>query len=122
MSGKLCFAVGGGFARRAASRPPRSNTASASAFPSPQLGNEEKSEIGEALRSRSFRHAEVDDLRHGRAVGQGDENVRGLEVAVDDPFLMRVLHRVADGDEELEPVRGRQVVLVAILRDANPAH
>jgi hypothetical protein len=33
-----------------------------------------------------------------------DQDVRRLDVAVDDPFLMGVLDRVADGDEQLEPL------------------
>ena len=41
---------------------------------------------------------------------------------MDDPLLMRVLHGVADGDEELEPLRGREVGLVAVIGDANAAH
>jgi hypothetical protein len=34
---------------------------------------------------------------------QRDEDVRGLQIAVNDAFLMSVLHRVANGDEEREP-------------------
>ena len=40
---------------------------------------------------------------------QRDEDVRRLEVAVDDPLLVGVLHRVADADEELEPLVGREL-------------
>src|SRR5262245_42557276 len=47
-------------------------------------------------------HAEVDDLRHGPAVVQGDQHVGRLDVAVDDPLLMRVLHRLADRHEQLQ--------------------
>ena len=41
---------------------------------------------------------------------------------MDDPFLMGVLERVADGDEEPEPVRGRERGLVAVVGDADAAH
>ncbi len=41
----------------------------------------------------------------------------GLQVAVDDPLLVGVLHRLADGDEQLQPGRDRQPVAVAILGD-----
>ena len=40
-----------------------------------------------------------------------------LDVAVDDALLMRVLHRLADRDEQLQPLAGGQVLLVAVLRD-----
>ena len=36
------------------------------------------------------------------AVG-GDQDVRGLEVAVDDEVLVRVLHRLADLAEQRQP-------------------
>ena len=40
----------------------------------------------------------------GFAVVDRHEDVRRLEIAMDDPFLMRVLHRLADRDEQLEPL------------------
>jgi hypothetical protein len=45
-----------------------------------------------------------------------DEDVRRLDVAVDDPFLVRVLNRLADFDEQVEPFLGREMILIAILR------
>ena len=39
-----------------------------------------------------------------------------LEVAVDDAFLVGVLHRLADRDEQLQPLAGRELVLVADTR------
>ena len=48
--------------------------------------------------------AEVDHLRHRHAVVQRDQDVRRLDVAVDDPLLVRVLDRLADLDEQVEPV------------------
>ena len=69
------------------------------------------------LRPGRLGHAEVDDLGHRPAVVQGDQDVRGLEVAVDDPLLVRVLHRLADRDEQLQPLAGRQPPLVAVLGD-----
>ena len=41
-------------------------------------------------------HAEVDDFGHRLAVVFGDEDVRRLEVAVDDALLMGVLDGLAD--------------------------
>ena len=45
-------------------------------------------------------------LGTGDAVVQRDQDVRRLEVAVDDPLLVRVLHRLADLDEQLQPLGG----------------
>ena len=45
--------------------------------------------------------AEVDDLRRDTIAFIGDEDVRGLQIAVDDALLMSVMHRLADGDEKL---------------------
>ena len=35
---------------------------------------------------------------------QRDQHVRGLDIAVDDPLLVRVLHCLADQHEQLEPL------------------
>jgi len=48
-----------------------------------------------------------------------DEDVRGLEVAVDDPFLMGVLDGLANRNEQLQPLAGRELMVVAELRDRN---
>ena len=50
------------------------------------------------------------------AVLDGDQDVRGLEVPVDDRLLVGVLDPVADLHEELQPLRGRQPVPVAVAR------
>ena len=39
---------------------------------------------------------------------------------MDDAFLMRVLHRVADRNEEPEPFRSRKPRLIAVLGDFFP--
>ena len=46
-----------------------------------------------------------------------DEDVRRLEVAVDDPLLVGVLDRLADRHEQLEPLARRELLLVAVLGD-----
>ena len=67
-------------------------------------------------------HAEVDHLGHRRAVVQRDQDVGGLEVAVDDPFLMGVLHGLADRHEQLEPLaRSKGCSSVAELGDRDAA-
>jgi hypothetical protein len=53
---------------------------------------------------------------------QSDEDVGGLEVAVDDPLLVGVLNGLADLDEKIQPLAGRQLVLVAELCDRNASH
>jgi len=44
-------------------------------------------------------HAKVDHLGHGLAVIQRHQYVGRLDVAMDDALLVRVLDRLADGDE-----------------------
>ena len=51
-------------------------------------------------------HAEVDDLGDRAIVVVGHQDVGGLQVAVDDPLLMGVLDGLANGDEQLQPLRG----------------
>jgi hypothetical protein len=46
-----------------------------------------------------FRQAEIENL--GLAAG-GDENVRGLDVAMNDPFLVRRVQRIGNLDGETE--------------------
>jgi hypothetical protein len=53
-----------------------------------------------------FGDAEVDHLGHRLAIMRGDQHVRRLDVAVDDPLLMGVLDRLADGDEDIQPFFG----------------
>jgi len=50
---------------------------------------------------------------------QGDQDVGGLEVAVDDPFLMGVLDGLADQDEQIKSLARREVGLIAVLGDGN---
>ena len=64
--------------------------------------------VGQLLAGR-LGDAEVDDLRHRRAVVQRHQDVRRLEVAVDDALLVGVLHGLADLDEQLQPLAERQV-------------
>ena len=54
---------------------------------------------------RRLGNAEVDHLRHRHPVVQRHQDVRGLDVPVDDPLLVRVLNGVADLDEQIQPLR-----------------
>ena len=72
--------------------------------------------------ARRLRDAEVDHLGHRLVVVQGNQHVRGLDVAVDDAFLMGVLDCVADGHEEFEALFGRHLPGVAELGDRRALH
>ena len=87
-----------------------------------QLGVSEDGLVREPQIRRGLGDAEVDHLRHRHTVVLADENVRGLEVAVDDAFLVRMLDRVTDLDEKLQPFRGGEVVSITKLGDADAFH
>ena len=53
-------------------------------------------------------HAEVDHLGHRLAVVQRDQDVGRLDVAMDDAFLMGVLHGLADRNEQFQAFARRQ--------------
>ena len=63
----------------------------------------EQRPLGQPLVDR-LGDAEVDDLGHRLAVVERDQDVRRLDVAVDDPLLVGVLDRLADRDEQLQPL------------------
>src|ERR1019366_2032598 len=63
--------------------------------------------VGQSLPCRCFGDAEVNDLGRGRAtLLQGDQDIRRLDVAVDDAFLVRVLNGAADLDEKVQALFG----------------
>ena len=72
--------------------------------------------------ARRLGNAEVDDFRLGPAVHCRHQDVARLQVTVDDPFLVRVLHRLADLDEQFEPGPHGQPLPVAVLDDGRPIH
>jgi hypothetical protein len=78
----------------------------------------EQGPLGQLLLGR-LGHAEVDHLRHRLAVVEGDHDVGRLDVAVNDPFLVGVLDRLADRHEQLQPLARRQAVVVAVLGDGH---
>jgi hypothetical protein len=69
-----------------------------------------------------FRDSEVDDLRHRLAVRVFDQDVAGLEVAVDDALLVRVLDRLADLHEQRQARAPVERVLVAEARERSAVH
>ncbi len=82
--------------------------------------------IGEALVGqplfRRLGHSEIDHFWRRSAVDLGHQHVARLEVAVNDPLLVRVLHRMADQHEQLQPGPDREPGAVAILGDWHPIH
>ena len=65
--------------------------------------------LGELL-AGGLGHAEVDHLGHRFAVVQCDQNVGRLQIAVDDPFLMGMLHRLANRHEQFQAFLRRESV------------
>ena len=57
-----------------------------------------------------------------RAVLDADEDVAGYEVAVDEASLVGVWHRAADLEEQVQPLRGAEVFLVAVGGDRDATH
>jgi hypothetical protein len=71
--------------------------------------------VSPRLRRGRLGQPEVDDPRHGFAVHFHHQNVCRFQIAMDDGFLVRVLHAFADLDEEFEPIRDLEFLLIAIL-------
>jgi hypothetical protein len=59
-------------------------------------------------------------LHHRLAVVGRHQDVGGLEVPVDDPLLVRVLHRPADVAEQRQPLAHAQALVVAVAGDRLP--
>ena len=61
--------------------------------------------------------AEVDHLRGRVGIAMSDEHIARLEVAVDDPFGVRMGDPSAHFEEEHDALRQRQLRAIAVLRD-----
>ena len=61
-------------------------------------------------------------LGTGGSVVQAHQDVGGLDVPMDDPFLVGVLDRLTDLDEQPQSLARAQDVFVAELVDSGPAH
>ena len=75
--------------------------------------------LGQLL-AHGFGDAKVDDLGYWPDVMHFHQQVTGLQIAVDHAFLMRVLHAVAEGNEQLQSLARRELVLIAVLGDRRP--
>ena len=78
--------------------------------------------VGQPLAIRRFGDSEINHLRHGHAVEHRYQDVRRLDIAVDDALLMRMLNGIADLDEQIQPLAGIEAVFVAVSRNPHPAH
>ncbi len=64
-----------------------------------------------------FGDPEIDDFGDGTVVVVGHEDIGRLQVTVDDALLVRVLHGVADGDEQFQTLARGKAMLVGVLDD-----
>jgi hypothetical protein len=78
--------------------------------------------LGYSLGRRRFGESEIDNSRDRLAIHLRNQDVRRLEVAVDNRFLMRVLHSFADLDEQLQPFPNLQPFLIAVIGDRHAGH
>ena len=78
--------------------------------------------VGELLSASRLHDAEVNDFGHRHAVVDSHEDVRRLDVAVDDAFLMRVLNGVANLHEQIEPRADGKPGFITVIRDFHSAH
>ena len=89
--------------------------------------SEELAELGEQLllrRARGCRlgQAEIDDAWDGFAVDVRDQDVGGLQIAMDDRLLMRVLHAIAGLHEQRHAFPDLESVFVAEPRDRDAGY
>ena len=74
------------------------------------------------LLGECFGDSEIDNLGRRPAVHINDQDVGWLQIAVDDGFLMCVLHSFADAHEKVQPFAGAEPVIIAVVGDRNAGH
>src|SRR5262245_37790353 len=77
--------------------------------------------VGETLLS-GLRHSKVDHFGNGFVAMQGHQNVRWLEIPVNDALLVGMLHGRTDVKKELQSILRREIRLVTELRDRQALH
>ena len=87
-----------------------------------QLVHARRDGVPGAFTLQHLRDAEVDDLWDGLAVFIRHHDVSRLQVAVDDPFLMGVMHGLADRNEKGHALPHVVVVLFAVRGDGAALH
>lgn len=73
------------------------------------------------LHAERLGDAEIDDFDDGPAIFRTDKNVRRFEVAVDDPFLVRMLNGGKHIQEEVEALAGGESFPIAVVGDRSSA-
>ena len=86
-----------------------------------ELGEPGEQRLVGELSAGRLGDAEVDDLHNRFVVVKRHQHVRRLDVAMDDPLLMRVLHRLADGDKQFQTLARCQLGLITVLGDGHAA-
>ena len=71
---------------------------------------------------RRLGNAEINHLGHGHPIVQRDHDVGGLDVAVDDALLVRVLDSAAHLDHKVQALLGVELILIAVFGDFNSTH
>ena len=69
-----------------------------------------------------FGQSEVDNARHRLAIHFNHQNVRGFQVAMNNCFLMRVLHAFTYFCENKQALARRETLLVAVFGDGQALH
>ena len=77
------------------------------------------SDLDPAIRAQQFGDAEVRDLHPALLVQQ---DVLGLDVAVDDALLVGILERLADGRHDGQRLLGRELPGLQELPQVHPIH
>ena len=78
--------------------------------------------VGKQLIGGRFGDAKINHLGDGHSVTQRDQDIGGLDIAVNEAFLVRVLNGVADLDEEIQPLACGKLLLIAIVGDLYAPH
>ena len=90
--------------------------------PNELLERGEQGLVRQPLVGRRLGDAKINHLRHRHSVMVRDQDVRGLDVAMNDAFLVGVLNSLGNLDEQIEPLRGGKISLVAVVSNLDPAH
>lgn len=67
--------------------------------------------------ARRFRHTEVDDFRYRTIIVQRDQYIARFYVAMDNPFLVRLLNGLTYRDDQFDPLANGKLVFIAELGD-----
>src|SRR5205823_12217108 len=71
---------------------------------------------------RGLGDAEINHLRHRGSILRRHQHVRGFDVAVDDSFLVRVLDRTANLNEEIKALSSCEIQAVTVIRDLDATY